>query len=90
VVSGGRKDREIGMPSPLILQPRDREMIVSTYQFGFLSRDQIQRLFGLGSVGRANIRLRKLFDHGYLSRQFLPTNGGSSKALYFLGPQGSP
>jgi len=34
------------------------------------------------------MRLRKLYDHQYLSRAFLPTIRGSSKAIYFLGHKG--
>ena len=76
------------IPEPLSLQPRDREIIVATHALKVLTRDQIQRLFNMRCDRRANMRLRKLFDHGYLSRQFLPTVRGSGKALYFLGKRG--
>jgi hypothetical protein len=33
--------------------------------------------------------LRKLYDHGYLSRSFLPTIRGSAKAIYYLGSKGA-
>ena len=75
-------------PEPLIIQTRDQKIITSVYEFGFLTREQIQNLFGINCTTRANIRLRKLFDHGYLSRRFLPTTRGSSKAIYLLGPKG--
>lgn len=75
-------------PEPMILQPRDQEIITKVYEFGFLSRDQIQRLMNFNCTIRANIRLRKLFDHGYLARRFLPAILGSSMAIYFLGPEG--
>ena len=75
-------------PKPIFLQERDQEMLVSVYEFGFLTRQQIQRLFNFNCVTRINVRLRKLFDHGYLSRRFLPTIKGSSQTLYFLGPRG--
>jgi hypothetical protein len=75
-------------PGRLILQPRDREIIVAVYTFRFLMREQIQRLFGLNCTRRVNIRLRKLYDHHYLSRFFLPTVRGSGKAVYHLGPKG--
>jgi len=75
-------------PGRLILQTRDREIIVVVYSFRIMTREQIQSLFGLNSTRRANSRLRKLFDHRYLSRMFLPTTKGSPKALYFLGPEG--
>ena len=82
------KWRRAKSPDPLELQPRDHEIVAAVHEFGFLARDQIQQLFGFNCTTRANIRLRKLFDHGYLVRRFLPTALGSSKAVYFLGPQG--
>ncbi|MBW2063309.1 MAG: replication-relaxation family protein [Deltaproteobacteria bacterium] len=77
-------------PERLILQPRDRELIVTIYAFRFLTREQIQRLFGFNCIRRVNLRLRKLYDHQYLSRTFLPTIRGSAKALYYPGPKGVP
>jgi hypothetical protein len=75
-------------PKPMLLQERDQEIITSVYEFGFLTRQQIQRLYDFNCVTRINIRLRKLFDHSYLSRRFLSTIKGSSQAMYFLGPKG--
>ncbi|OPY73628.1 MAG: hypothetical protein A4E62_00393 [Syntrophorhabdus sp. PtaU1.Bin002] len=75
-------------PRPIFLQERDQRIVSSVYEFGFLTRHQIQRLFDFNCVTRVNIRLRMLFDHSYLSRRFLPAIKGSSQALYFLGPQG--
>lgn len=76
--------------SPLSLQPRDILIVQAVYECRFLSRAQIQRLFNFHCVTRANIRLRKLFDHGYLSRRFLPTVKGSGVAVYCLGSKGIP
>ena len=76
------------VPEPIVLQLRDKEIIASVYEFEFLTREQIQNLFNFHCTVRANIRLRKLFDHGYLSRRFLPTDRGSAKALYLLGLKG--
>jgi len=70
------------------LQPRDREIMVAVYSFRMLSREQIETIFGFRCTRRANSRLRKLYDHQYLSRLFLPTVCGSSKAVYYLGPRG--
>ncbi len=72
--------------NPLIFQPRDLEIITKVDEFGFLSREQIQKLH-FRCVTRANIRLKKLFDHGYLCRRFVPIGFGSM-AIYFLGPEG--
>jgi hypothetical protein len=58
------------------------------YDFGLLTREQIQRLFHINCVTRINLRLRRLYDNQYLTRRFLPVLCGSSMALYFLGPKG--
>jgi hypothetical protein len=89
-MSGERKNRwlRVKNPEPLSLQARDKEIVGAVYECGFLTREQIQRLFAINSTARANIRLRKLFDHGYLIRRFLPTTRGAAKAVYFLGHQG--
>ena len=89
-MSGERQSRwqRAKNPKPILLQPRDKGIVTKIHEFGFLSRDQIQRLFSFNCTTRVNIRLRKLFDHGYLSRRFLHTSKGSSKAIYFLGPEG--
>jgi len=75
-------------PDRLILQPRDREIMVGLYAFRLLTSQQILRLFDFGCTRRVNSRLRKLYDHHYLSRTFLPTVRGSGKSIYYLGPQG--
>jgi hypothetical protein len=86
----GRKKKQIRVnrPEPIVLQPRDEKIIHKVYEFGFLTREQIQRIFNFNCTVRANIRLRKLFDHGYLSRRFAPTIRGSRRAIYFLGSKG--
>ncbi len=89
-MSGERKKRwqRIKNPETLIIQPRDQEIVAKVYELGILTREQIQNLFGINCTTRAGIRLRKLYDHRYLSRRFLPTTRGSSKAIYLLGPKG--
>ncbi|MFA5942307.1 MAG: replication-relaxation family protein [Candidatus Paceibacterota bacterium] len=57
-------------------------------EFRFLSREQLQLLLDFPCVTRINIRLKKLFEHRYLSRLLLPTIIGRPKALYYLGHQG--
>lgn len=74
----------------LFLQPRDQVIMTFVAEFRFLSREQIQKLLDFPCTTRVNIRLKKLYDHGYLSRLFLPTITGTPKALYYLGPQGIP
>ena len=75
--------------SRISLQPRDREIMVTVFSFRVLLREQIETLFGINCTRRLNIRLRKLYDHRYLSRSFIPAARGSSKAVYYLGPRGA-
>jgi len=75
-------------PKRIVLQPRDRKILGAVYSFRMLSREQIEKLFNFKCTRRANIRLRKLYDHQYLSRAFMPTVRGSAKAIYHLGPKG--
>jgi len=74
--------------SGLVLQERDRQILSACYQYRYLTRAHIQRLFGVNCVTRINARLRKLFDHRFLDRRFPPTRTGSAEALYLLGPNG--
>jgi hypothetical protein len=76
-------------PDRLILQPRDREIMVGIYSYRLLTSEQVQKLFHFNSLRRVNSRLRKLYDHHYLDRSFLTTVRGSGKALYSLGPEGA-
>src|SRR5205814_373282 len=77
-------------PAGFVLQPRDEALFAAVHKYRFLSRSQIQLLFGFGCVTRVNARLRKLFDHRYLSRRFLPAVKGSAEALYCIGPESVP
>ena len=74
--------------NPLVLQPRDEMIMALVSDFRFLSREQLQKLLDFPCTTRINIRLKKLFDHGYLSRFPLPTVAGKPKAIYYLGRQG--
>jgi hypothetical protein len=76
-------------PGPMVLQPRDQEIIKAVYEFRVISRQQLQQLFDMNGARRMNQRLRKLYDHKYLSRNFLHNNRGSAKAIYYLGPRGA-
>jgi len=74
----------------VILQPRDRDIIVAVFQSRFLTREQIQMMFDIPCVTIVNRLLRRLFDAKYLDRRFLPLLQGSSQAMYFLGRRGMP
>ena len=72
----------------MVLQNRDREIITACHKYNFLTQEQIRLLFNFGCQVRAGIRLRKLFDNGYLSRRFIPVFQGRAKILYYPGPKG--
>jgi hypothetical protein len=76
------------IPGNMVLQARDKKILTCVYSHRIMTREQIQTVFKLNCIRKANNRLRKLYDHHYLSRKFLPTIKGSPKALYFLGPRG--
>jgi len=77
-------------PARMAMQERDRKIMTSVHEYRFLTRSQIQRLFEINCVTRVNVRLRKLFDHGYLDRRFRPTVTGTSESIYVLGKKGIP
>jgi len=58
-------------------------------RFRLLSRDQLMTLAGFGSITRVNTRLALMVKTGLLRRKQMPVypGGGSSQALYFLGPR---
>ncbi len=68
-----------------ILQPRDSEIIKRVFYWRFLTGKQLRILCNFNSQKRANDRLRKLFDSGYLSRRFF-INAFRKELLYFAGP----
>jgi hypothetical protein len=76
------------IPGNMVLQARDRKILTGVYSHRIMTREQIQSVFNLNCIRKANSRLRKLYDHHYLSRKFLPTIKGTPKAVYFLGPNG--
>ena len=84
----GKRNISLYIKKTLVLQPRDEVIMIFMAEFRFLSREQLQKLLDFPCTTRINIRLKKLYDQGYLSRLALPTVTGAPKALYYLGPQG--
>ena len=74
----------------MALTHRDKEMLVRIWQDRMLYTSQIERIF-FPSSQAANVRLRRLWENGYLERYFLPTLifHGSSEALYMLDRKGA-
>ena len=77
-------------PQHMALTYRDKEILTRIWQDRLLYTSQIERIF-FPSSQAANIRLRRLWENGYLERYFLPTLifHGSSQALYMLDRKGA-
>jgi len=72
---------------PMIFQKRDAEIIKEVFEDQFLTTSQIQTLF-FNSATSCKVRLRKLFNQGYLKRAFAPVSFGSSEAIYYPTKKG--
>jgi hypothetical protein len=83
----GEKTKTEGT-SPLVLQARDELIMAFIAEFSLLSRSQLQKLLDFPCTTRINIRLKKLYEHGFLSRRSLPTSLGKPQASYYLGHRG--
>lgn len=77
-------------PEGLLLQTRDRAIVTAVHACRHLTRSQLQRLLRIPTVSRINARLRKLYDHRFLDRTFVPVSLASSEALYTIGVHGVP
>lgn len=73
----------------LRLESRDQELLEALFLHQLMSRGQIQTLY-FGSVVRCNVRLRQLFDHGYVSRYYLPAAPFGAQAIYSVGKAALP
>ena len=71
------------------LEERDRELLCDLFWQRAMSRGQLQRLY-FSSLVRANARLRLLFDHGFVTRYFLPAAPYGAQAVYSLGKAAIP
>lgn len=79
-------------PSPpgLVLTPRDAAIILACYEHQWLTREQLQRITGIGGITRMNQRLRQLYDHGYLHRIRAGTVGAGLQPVYSVGDKSGP
>ena len=68
----------------LVLTKRDEDLLVDLFLHQAMDRGQLQELH-FSSVARCNLRLRKLFDHGYLARDFHPMAPYGSQGIYRIG-----
>jgi hypothetical protein len=75
---------------PMILQPRDKEILQAVNAHQALLGRQLEALF-FASRSTAQYRLQRLFQHEFLDRQFMAAISGgpaSSPILYTLGRRG--
>lgn len=83
-----RRDERATNPPPMRETDNDRRIVQLVYDYRLLSQEQIQRLLNRSKPTVQRL-LRRLYDHRYLDRVFLPIAAfGSSPALYILDRQG--
>ena len=75
-------------PVPMREGENDRRIVQLVYHYRILSQNHLERLMGR-SPSTVQRLLRRLYEHRYLERLFLPvTTLGSSPALYILDNKG--
>ena len=76
-------------PPRMRLTERDKQVVKAVNDYRVMRQDQVQRLL-FPSRSTAQVRLWRLWQHGYLKRQFLPVMGGiqTSPVLYVLDKRG--
>jgi len=75
-------------PPGMVLMPRDLEVLGHLVRFHRMTGQQIKEIVPFGSVQTANYRLQKLWQHGYVERNYWPLSLGSSPAVYRLSHRG--
>jgi hypothetical protein len=76
-------------PKPCAVQPRDRRLLAAVRSYRFLTTDQLLELFWPHASPQAGrLRLRKLFDAGYLERFRPVARSGSFPWTFQLGREG--
>ena len=69
----------------LAFTERDRAVVREVTRFGVMSRDQLMRLKFFASKTRANDRLKRLVDAGYLAARRQPLHVGGPRFVYLPG-----
>ena len=84
---GGKRSPFEREKNRFVLQERDKRILAVLYDYRFLTNEQVQILLIFGCLTRVNIRLRKLYDNQYLSRNFLANPFGRAKIVHLIGPE---
>ena len=84
------RHKRLRHPPRLRLTERDKQVVMAVNDYRVMRQDQLQRLL-FPSRSTAQVRLWRLWQHGYLKRQFLPVIGGiqTSPVLYVLDRRGA-
>ena len=69
----------------LAFTDRDRAIVREVTRFGVMSRDQLMRLKFFASKTRANDRLKRLVDEGYIAARRQPIPVGGPRFVYLPG-----
>jgi hypothetical protein len=81
-------DRRKAKPPRMVLGELDRKIILSVYRYRLLSQGQVEQLLNR-STNQVRRLLRRLYDHHYLERVFLPVARiGTPPAFYILDKKG--
>lgn len=84
----GTSTRRSGRGRGMIVQQRDRELLLQLFEMRLADRNQLRIAAGFHSTTRINARLLALYRAGLIRRFFLGV-GASSKAVYSLAPRGA-
>ncbi len=68
----------------VLIQPRDKRLFSELATLRVVDREQAMQIAGFGSISRANVRLQKLTNSGFLKRLFVGTIASGRKAVYSL------
>lgn len=71
------------------LEERDEQILCDLFLHRLMSRGQIEKLY-FSSTVRCNARLRLLFDHKFVLRQFPPAAPFGAQAIYSVGKAALP
>lgn len=74
--------------SGMVLTSRDQRIIRAVAEHGALTRAQVAKALGFGSVARTNAVLLRLVKHKYISVRTQPTLAGSRRYVYTIGSHG--
>ena len=84
------RNKRVEEPPRMRLTSRDIQVVLAVYEYRVLRRDQVQQLF-FPSKNTANERLKRLYQHGFLERRWLPVEygHGTSQPIYLVAERGA-